>query len=164
MTELACAVAELLGLPDEARDGLRVASLLHDIGKISVPAEILSKPTRLTNVEFDLIRQHSQIGYDLLESIQFPWPVAQIVLQHHERMDGSGYPQGLMGEDMLVEAKILAVCDVVEAMSSHRPYRPALGIDAALDEIEKRKGDLYDPAVVDACLTLFKEKGFAFSE
>jgi len=164
VTELACALGAELGLPERTLNGLRVASLLHDIGKMSIPAEILSKPTRLTEVEFRLIQQHSQVAFDLLEPIQFPWPVAQIVLQHHERIDGSGYPQGLKGDEMLLEAKILNVCDVVEAMASHRPYRPALGIDAALDEIETRKGDLYDPAVADACIALFREKGFELSE
>jgi len=164
VAELACAIGRDLGFPDVQIDGLRVAGLLHDVGKLSIPAEILTKPTRLSELELALIREHPQIGHDLLSPIQFPWPVAQIVLQHHERMDGSGYPQGLTGEDLLPEAKILAVCDVVEAMESHRPYRAALGVDEALDEIEKRKGDLYDPAVADACLALFREKGFEFSE
>jgi PAS domain S-box-containing protein/putative nucleotidyltransferase with HDIG domain len=164
VSELACAIGRDLGLPDMQIDGLQVAGLLHDIGKISIPAEILSKPTRLSETEFALIKSHPTVGYDLLKPIQFPWPVAQIVLQHHERMDGSGYPQALTGEHLLPEAKILAVCDVVEAMESHRPYRPALGIDAALDEIEKGKSDLYDAEVVSACIALFREKGFKFSE
>jgi PAS domain S-box-containing protein/putative nucleotidyltransferase with HDIG domain len=164
VSELACAIGRDLGLPDTQIDGLQVAGLLHDIGKISIPAEILSKPTRLSETEFALIESHPTVGYDLLRPIQFPWPVAQIVLQHHERMDGSGYPQALTGEDLLPEARILAVCDVVEAMESHRPYRPSLGIEAALDEIEKGKSDLYDSAVVDVCIALFREKGFKFSE
>jgi HD-GYP domain-containing protein (c-di-GMP phosphodiesterase class II) len=149
-------------LPKDKIEGIRIASLVHDIGKISLPAEILNKPTKLTEIEFNLIKDHSQTGYDILKSIEFSWPIAQIILQHHERLDGSGYPQGLKGEDILLEAKIIGVVDVVEAMSSHRPYRPALGIDAALEEITQKKGILYDPEVVDACTKLFKEKEFKF--
>jgi HD-GYP domain-containing protein (c-di-GMP phosphodiesterase class II) len=149
-------------LPQDKIEGIRIASLVHDIGKISLPAEILNKPTKLTEIEFNLIKDHSQTGYDILKSIEFSWPIAQIILQHHERLDGSGYPQGLKGEDILLEAKIIGVVDVVEAMSSHRPYRPALGIDAALEEITQKKGILYDPEVVDACTKLFKEKEFKF--
>jgi HD-GYP domain-containing protein (c-di-GMP phosphodiesterase class II) len=130
------------------------------LGKISVPAEILSKPTKLTDIEFMLIRTHSQSGYDILKDIDFPWPLAQIVYQHHERMDGSGYPRNLKGDEILMEARVMAVADTVEAMASHRPYRPAVGIDAALEEIEKNKGISYDDAVVDACLRLFREKGY----
>lgn len=161
VTELACAVGSKLGLPEEEIKGLRVAGLLHDIGKMSIPAEILSKPTRLTEIEFSLIQHHPQVAYDLLKSIRFPWPVAQIVLQHHERMNGSGYPHGLEGDKILPEAAILAVCDVVEAMAAHRPYRAALGVDAALEEITKNKGTLYDSDVVKACLHVF-EDGFRF--
>jgi HD-GYP domain-containing protein (c-di-GMP phosphodiesterase class II) len=137
-----------------------MAAAIHDLGKISVPAEILSKPTKLTAIEFSLIKTHSQSGYDILKDIDFPWPVARTVLEHHERMNGSGYPNGLTGDNMLLESRILAVADVVESMASYRPYRPALGIDAALNEIEKNRGTLYDNAVVDACLRLIREKGF----
>ena len=137
-----------------------MAGSIHDIGKLSIPAEILSKPTKLTNIEFSLIKEHSQKGYEMLKDVESPWPLAEIVYQHHERMDGSGYPRNLKGDEILMEARILAVADVVEAMASHRPYRPALGIDAALEEIEKNKGILYDDAVADACLRLFREKGF----
>jgi len=129
-----------------------------------VPAEILNKPVRLANMEFELIKTHPAIGYNILKEIQFPWPVATIVLQHHERIDGSGYPDGLSGDDILIEALILAVADVVEALASHRPYRPALGINKALEEIKEKRGTLYDPEVVDACLKLFTEKGFKFKE
>jgi len=137
-------------------------SLIHDIGKISVPTEILSKSIALSDIEFSLIKEHSQVGYDILKSIDFSHPVAQIVLQHHERINGTGYPNNLKGDEILLEARILGVADVVEAMSSHRPYRPSLGIDAALEEISKNRGILYDPEVVDVCLRLFKEKGFKF--
>ncbi len=164
VTQLACAIAEKLGLDKGMIEGLRVAGLLHDIGKIAIPAEILSKPSRLSKMEFELIKQHSTVGYELLEPIRFPWPVATIVRQHHERMDGSGYPQGLTGDEILPEARILAVADVVEAMSSHRPYRPSLGIELALEEIENRKGDVYDLAAADACIGLFVEEGFQFAE
>ena len=157
---LACAIATEMGLPQDKIDGLRMAGSIHDIGKLSIPAEILSKPTKLTNLEFSLIKEHSQKGYEMLKDVESPWPLAQIVYQHHERMDGSGYPRNLKGDEILMEARIMAVADVVEAMASHRPYRPALGIDAALDEIEKNRGTLYDNAVADACLRLFREKGF----
>jgi HD-GYP domain-containing protein (c-di-GMP phosphodiesterase class II) len=146
-------------LPKDKIEGVRIASLVHDIGKISLPAEILNKPAKLSEMEYGLIKDHSQVGYDVLKTIEFSWPIARIVLQHHERLNGSGYPQGLKGEDILLEAKIIGVADVVEAMSSHRPYRPALGIDAALEEISQNKGILYDPEVVDVCIKLFKEKG-----
>jgi PAS domain S-box-containing protein/putative nucleotidyltransferase with HDIG domain len=162
VTRLALALAGELGLDEARYEGLRVAGLLHDIGKIVVPAEILSKPGKLSNMEFTIIKNHSQAGYDILKKIEFPWPVAQIVLQHHERLDGSGYPQGLAGQDILPEARILALADVVEAMSSHRPYRPALGIEKALEEISQNRGILYDPEVVDMCIKLIKEKGFHF--
>jgi len=160
--QLAVTLAQELGLFEDKIEGIRIASLIHDIGKIGLPTEILSKPTELTNVEFSLIKGHSQVGYDILKSIEFPYPIAQIILQHHERLDGSGYPQGLKGEEILLEARILGVADVVEAMSSHRPYRPALGIDKALEEISQNRGILYDPEVVDACLKLFGKKGFTF--
>jgi len=148
---LACAIAREMSLSGEKIEGIRMAGLVHDIGKLSVPAEILSKPSQLTGTEFDLLKAHPQVAYDILKAIDFPWPVAEIVLQHHERMDGSGYPQGLKGDDILFEARILAVADVVEAMLSHRPYRPALGIDKAMEEIRKNKGKLYDQDVVAAC-------------
>jgi len=159
---LARAIANEMGLPQEQIEGIRMAGLIHDLGKISIPAEILSKPGRLSDFEWGMIKMHPQVGYDILGEIEFPWPVAQMVLQHHERMDGSGYPQGLAGEDILLEAKILGVADVVEAMASFRPYRPARGLDKALEEISQNRGGLYDPEVVDVCLKLFTEKGFAF--
>lgn len=164
VTNLACAIAKEMALSREQVDGIRMAGAIHDIGKISVPAEILSKPDLLNEAEMLLIRNHPQVGYDILKEIEFPWPVAKIVLQHHERMDGSGYPSGLLGKDILLEARILGVADVVEAMSSHRPYRPALGVDKALEEISKNKGVLYDPKVIDACLKLFTKKGFEFKD
>jgi PAS domain S-box-containing protein len=158
--ELASAIATEMGLPQEKIDGIRMAGSIHDIGKLSIPAEILSKPTILSNIEFSLIKEHSRKGYDMLKDVESPWSLAQIVYQHHERMNGSGYPRNLKGDEILMEARILAVSDVVEAMASHRPYRPGLGIDAALEEIEKNKGTFYDNAVADACLRLFREKGF----
>lgn len=158
--EIAAAIAAEMGLPEDTQKGLRIAGDLHDIGKISVPAEILVKPTRLTPVEFELIKQHPEKGYDILKSIDFPWPVAEIAYQHHERIDGSGYPRGLKGDQILPEARILAVADVLEAMSSHRPYRAGLGIDKALEEIEKNAGRHYDTEVVAACLRLCREHGY----
>jgi putative nucleotidyltransferase with HDIG domain len=160
VADLARAIAEEMGLSKERIEGIRVAGGLHDIGKINIPAEILGKPGRINNMELGLIKMHPQVGYNILKGIEFPWPVAQIVLQHHERMDGSGYPQGLVGGDIVLEARILAVADVVEAMSSHRPYRPAHNIDKALEEISQNSGILYDPEVADVCLRLFTEKGF----
>jgi HD-GYP domain-containing protein (c-di-GMP phosphodiesterase class II) len=153
-------IAERIGrqlkLPAEQLEGLRITGFIHDVGKIAVPAEILSKPGRLHEVEFALIKRHPQTGYEVLKSIDFRWPVAQAVLQHHERLDGSGYPQGLEGDSILLDARIIAVADVVETMASHRPYRPSLGIDAALLEIERGQGSVYDARVVDACLDLFR--------
>jgi len=160
--QLACAIARELGLPKEQIEGIRVASLLHDIGKISVPIEILARPGQLRDFEINIIRIHAHEGFDILKKIEFPWPVAQTVLQHHERMDGSGYPKGLSGSEIILEARILAVADVVEAMSSHRPYRPGLGIEKALEEIRRNRGVQYDAQVVDACLLLLGEKGFVF--
>jgi HD-GYP domain-containing protein (c-di-GMP phosphodiesterase class II) len=139
-----------------------MAGSIHDIGKLSIPAEILSKPTKLTEIEFSLIKEHPQNGYEMLKDVESPWPLAQIVHQHHERMDGSGYPGKLKGDEILIEARVMAVADVVEAMASHRPYRPTLGIEAALEEIEKNKGIRYDVDVADACLKLFREKGYQF--
>ena len=160
VSDLARAIATEMGLSADRREFIRTASSIHDIGKISIPSEILSKPTKLTDLEFSLIKTHSQSGYDILKDIDFPWPVADVVLQHHERMNGSGYPQGLKGDDILLEARIIAVADVVEAIGSHRPYRPSLGIDFALEEISRNKGILYDADVVDACLKLFQEKNY----
>jgi len=162
VTQLACAIINEMGLPKEQAEGTRVAGLMHDIGKMSIPAEILAKPSKLSETEFDLIKAHSQAAYDILKSIDFPWPVADIILQHHERLNGSGYPKGIKDGHILLEARILGIADVVEALSSHRPYRPALGIDKALEEIEKNKGTLYDAEVVDACLRLFSEGRFEF--
>jgi len=162
VTKLACAIASEMGFSREAIDGIRIAGLLHDIGKISVPAEILSKPTKLTDAEFAIVKTHSLVGYEILKSIEFPWPVAKIVLQHHERQNGSGYPASVKADEILPEARILAVADVAEAMSSHRPYRPARGMQMTLEEISKNRGILYDPDAVDACLRLFNEKGFKF--
>ena len=160
--QLATRIAQEMTLPEAKIEGIRIASLIHDIGKIGVPTEILSKPTKLSDIEFSLIKEHPQIGYDILKSIDFSYPVANIILQHHERLNGSGYPNHLKGDKILLEACILGVADVVEAMSSHRPYRPALGIDKALEEITQNRGILYDPKIVEACLKLFKEKEFKF--
>ncbi len=164
VANLAVAIAREMNLDDERISNLATAALIHDIGKIHVAADILSKPGKLSEIEFSLIRTHPQGGYDVIESMHLPHIIAQSVLQHHERLDGSGYPNQLRGDDISKEAKILAVADVVEAMASHRPYRPALGIDKALDEILKNRGKLYDPEVVDVCVKLFKENGFKFEE
>jgi putative two-component system response regulator len=160
MTNLARTMATEMGLPPEKIEGLRMAGIIHDIGKITLPTEILSKPTKLSAIELSLIREHVRLGHDILKDVESPWPMAEIVLQHHERMDGSGYPRGLKGEEILIEARILAVADVVEAIASHRPYRPALGVDAALKEIENNRGILYDTDVVDVCLKLLREKDY----
>jgi PAS domain S-box-containing protein/putative nucleotidyltransferase with HDIG domain len=157
---LARAIAQELGLPNDVIDNIRMAAGIHDIGKISVPAQILSKPGRLTDLEMSLIRTHSQAGYDILKDVDLPYPIAKIVLQHHERLNGSGYPQGIKISEILFEARIVSVADVVEAMVSHRPYRPSFDIDTALEEIEKNKGVFYDAVVVDACARLFRKKGF----
>jgi len=162
VSNLATCIAKEMRLPEERIKGIRIAGVIHDIGKMHVPSEILSKPGRLNDVEFEMIRMHPKAGYEILKIVDFPWPIAQIVLQHHERMDGSGYPGHLLGEDIILEARILAVADVVESMASHRPYRPALGIEKALEEISQKIGVLYDSEAVDACLNLFKEKGFKF--
>jgi HD-GYP domain-containing protein (c-di-GMP phosphodiesterase class II) len=160
VADLARSIATEMNLPIDQIDGIRMVAIIHDLGKISVPAEILSKPTKLTALEFSLIKTHAQSGYDILKDIDFPWPVARTVLEHHERMNGSGYPNGLTGDNLLMESRILAVADVVESMGSHRPYRPSLGIEAALEEIEKNRGTLYDNAVADVCLRLFREKDY----
>jgi PAS domain S-box-containing protein len=162
VAKLAAAIGGELGLPEDRIRGIFLAGLIHDVGKINIPAEILSKPGKLTPLEMQFIRTHPQAGYDIVKGIEFPWPIAEAILQHHERLDGSGYPRGLATEAVIVEARILAVADVTEAMTAHRPYRPALGLDAALAEIETGKGRLYDPAAVDACIALFRNKGFAF--
>jgi len=162
VAKLACSISRELGLSNEQIEGVRVAGTLHDIGKIYVPAEILSRPGRLRQNEINLVKDHAQVGYDLLSTIEFPWPVAQIVLQHHERINGSGYPLGLSGDDIMIEAKIMSVADVVEAMASHRPYRPALSIEEALLEISQQRGVLYSPDAVDACIKVFTQKGFKF--
>ena len=154
VADIAYAIAKEMNLSESQTEGIRMAGIIHDLGKISIPAEILSKPGRLTDIEFALIKTHPRVGYDILQEIDFPWPIAQMVLQHHEKMNGSGYPQGLSREDILLEARILCVADVVEAMASHRPYRPALGIEKALEEISENKGVLYDPEVVDALFRL----------
>lgn len=162
VANLSVAIAQVLNLSEEQISGIRMAGMIHDVGKMKVPAEILSKPTQLSHIELELIKTHAEVGYRILEPIAFPYPVAMIAYQHHERINGSGYPQGLKGDEILIEARILAVADVVEAMATHRPYRPALGIDAALKEIENNRGLLYDSDAVDACLKLFRENGYQF--
>jgi putative nucleotidyltransferase with HDIG domain len=162
VADLARAIAQELKLPDDQVQSIYMAAAIHDIGKISLPAEILVKPSQLSDIEISLIKSHAQAGYDILKGIEFPWPIADIVLQHHERMDGSGYPKGLAGENILFEARIVGVADVVETMASHRPYRPSIGTDKALEEISRNKGILYDPSAVDACLALFNDKKFEF--
>ena len=158
------AIAQEMNLSWEKVEGLRSPGIIHDIGKIAVPIEIMTKPSRLTKTEFQLVKDHPRIGYDIIKDIAFPWPVAHIVLQHHERLDGSGYPEGLVGDAILPEARILAVADVVEAVCSLRPYRPALGLEKALEEIRKGRGIRYDTRVVDACTRLFREGRFSFKK
>jgi PAS domain S-box-containing protein len=160
VAEIAAAIGAELGFDAHRQEGLRVAGHLHDIGKMTIPSEILSKPGKLGAIEYQLVQGHTQASYDVLKNVKFPWPVAQVALQHHERMDGTGYPQGLKGDAILLEARIMAVADVVEAMSSHRPYRPGLGIVKALAEIERGRGTAYDADVAVACLRLFREKHF----
>lgn len=161
VSNLAVTIAGEMGLPEERTEGIRMAAIIHDIGKVCIPAEILSKPGLLSEVEFNVIKTHPQVGYEILKTIEFPWPIADVVLQHHERMDGSTYPNGLKGDEIMLEARILGVADVVEAMASHRPYRPALGTDKALKEISQNSGKLFDREVVRACLSVFKS-GFEF--
>ena len=164
VAQLAGAIAvEMNRSYDEVR-GVRLASLIHDIGKIQVPSEILSRPGKLTWNEFELIKAHPQVGYNILREIEFPWPIADMVYQHHERLDGSGYPHGLKDDDIMPQSRIIAVADVIEAMSSHRPYRVALGIEKALSELTENRGISYDPDAVDACLGLFREKGFKLED
>jgi PAS domain S-box-containing protein len=160
VADLAQSIATEMNLSSDQIDGLRMAATIHDLGKISIPAEILAMPRKLTDFEFNLMKTHPQSGYGILKGIEFPWPIARMILEHHERVNGSGYPNGLTGDNLLLESRILAVADVVEAMASHRPYRPALGIDAALREIDKNKGVLYDLEVVDACLRIFNTKNY----
>ena len=162
--DLSRAIATEMGLSQDNIEGIRMAASIHDIGKLSIPAEILSKPTKLSDLEFSLLKKHAQRGYEMLKDVESPWPLAEIVYQHHERMDGSGYPRNLKGEEICTEARILTVADVVEAMASNRPYRPGLGIDAALNEIEKNSGVFYDNVVTDACLRLFRENGFKLAD
>lgn len=162
VADLARTIAAEMGLPKEKVEGIRVAGVLHDLGKISIPSDILSKPDHLSEIEFELIKTHPQVAFDILNSIDFDMPIAQIVLQHHERIDGSGYPQGLSGKDILIEARILALADVVEAMVSHRPYRPALGIGAALEEVKTNKGIHYDPDVVDVFIGIIDADKYDF--
>jgi PAS domain S-box-containing protein/putative nucleotidyltransferase with HDIG domain len=164
VAQLARAIAEEMGIDENKKIGLYLAGLIHDIGKLRVPAEILSNPGKLSEAEFSMIKLHPQTGFDILKEVNFQWPLAQIVHQHHERINGSGYPMGLREDDIYLESKILAVADVVEAMASHRPYRPSLGIEKALDEISQHRGTLYDPVIVNACLHLFNEKDFQFTE
>lgn len=157
VTQIACAIAQEMGLPEDRIQQLRIAARLHDLGKVAIPTELLARPGKLSPIEFDLIKTHPQVAYNILQPINFPGDTAEIILQHHERLDGSGYPQGLKEPDILFEAKILGVADVMEAMCSHRPYRPALDPSVALAELSMNKGILYDGAVVDACLRLYEQ-------
>lgn len=159
---LSSAIAKEINLSEDQVESIYIAAMIHDIGKISVPTDILNKPVNISKIEFNLVKEHPKIAFETLKDIESPWQTTTIILQHHERLDGSGYPLGLTNESIILEAKILGVADVVEAMSSHRPYRPSLGINKALEEILKNKGKLYDPVVVDACIKLFKEKKFKF--
>jgi len=162
VSKLATAIAQEMKLSQDKIKGAKIASLVYDVGKVNLPAEIVSKPSKLVEVEFNLVKNHPRIDYEILKKVDFPWPIAEIVFQHQEKIDGSGYPRGLKGTEILIEAKILGVANVVEAMSSYKSYRPALSIDESLMEISKYKNILFDPEVVDACLKLFKEKGFKF--
>ena len=158
--QIAADIAREMGWSEEKCNTLQLIGLVHDIGKMSIPSEILSKPGKLSAIEFELIKTHAENGYEILKDVEFPLPIAEIIREHHERMDGSGYPQGLKGEEILIESRIVAVADVLEAMASHRPYRAAFGIDAAISEIETNRGNLFDPEVVDAMLRLFREKDY----
>jgi putative nucleotidyltransferase with HDIG domain len=159
VAQLACAIAKEMGLTDEQICGIRITGVVHDIGKIAVPGDILNKPGKLSAEEFSIVKTHPQVAYDILRNLEFPWPVAETVLQHHERLNGSGYPRGISGEAIILEARILCVADVIESMASHRPYRPALGEAKALDEIMQNRGILYDPTVADACSKLSNNGG-----
>lgn len=162
VSDLARAIADRLGFSTEKIDAIRMAASIHDLGKISIPSEILSKPGKLNETEYTLVKTHPQVGYNILNQIEFPWPIARIILQHHERINGSGYPQKLKGRQIMIEARILGVADIVEAMVSHRPYRTAIGLDKALEEIRRNRGSLYDPEIVDICLSLFHHQGYEF--
>ena len=162
VSKLATAIAQEMKLPQDKIEGVRFASLVHDVGKVNLPTEIVSKPSKLSEVEFNFIKNHPKVGYDILRKVDFPWPIAEIVFQHQEKIDGSGYPRGLKGAEILIEAKILGVANAIEAMSSSRSYRPALSIDESLAEISKYKNILFAPKVVDTCIKLFKEKEFKF--
>ncbi|MDJ0781096.1 MAG: response regulator [Desulfosarcinaceae bacterium] len=164
VAQLACAIAAHMGLPQDRINGLRMAAIIHDLGKITIPAEILCKPGKLLPLEYELIKNHVQAGYDILKKIEFPWPLADIIYQHHERLDGSGYPNGVEGEQIHLEARIIAVSDVFETIASHRPYRPSLGINSAVEEIRANMGRLYDPVVAEACLHVVEEEGFSFGK
>jgi putative nucleotidyltransferase with HDIG domain len=164
VARLAAAIGREMGFDDDRIQGIELGSLIHDIGKVGLPASFLNKPGRLTTIEFALIKSHSQVGYEIVKDVEFAWPIAKMVLQHHERMNGTGYPNGLSGDSILMEARIISVADVIESMASHRPYRPALGLDAAMAEIAANSGSLYDPDVVKACLALFGNNRFSFEE
>jgi putative nucleotidyltransferase with HDIG domain len=164
VAKLACAIGREIGLDEEHIEGIYLGATIHDIGKIHLPAEILGKPAQLEATEYDLIKAHPEIGFEILKDIEFPWPIAKIARQHHEHLDGSGYPQGLKGDNIIMEARIVAIADVTEAMACHRPYRPSLGINAALAELEKHKGKYYDPRMVDACIRLITEKKFSLEK
>ena len=164
VAQLAHDIAIAMGLSPRRAKGIQRAGMIHDVGKVSVPAEILNKPGRLSDLEFALVKAHPRTGYEILEGVRFELPIAEVVLQHHERMNGSGYPRGLRGDEIMLEARILGVADVVEAMASHRPYRPALGLEAATDEIAKNRAVLYDARVVDACLTVVAAEGFELGD
>jgi putative nucleotidyltransferase with HDIG domain len=157
VAELAVMIADKMGLDEQRLIGIHLGGLVHDIGKVYIPAEILNRPGRLTDSEFSMVKSHPDVGHEIMKEVQFPWAVNEMIYQHHERLDGTGYPQGLKGDEIALEAKIIAVADVVEAISSHRPYRPALGIDKAIEEIERGRNTLYEPAVVDACISLYRD-------
>jgi HD-GYP domain-containing protein (c-di-GMP phosphodiesterase class II) len=161
---LAGEIGREMGLPDDTVEGLHMIGCIHDIGKIMVPTDILSKPGRLSPLEYALIQEHPKKGHEVLHNYEMPWPVAEIIYQHHERLDGSGYPRGLMGGEIALETCIISVADVVEAMTSHRPYRAGLGLGAALEEIVQHRGILYHPDAVDCCVRLFREKGYQLAE
>jgi putative nucleotidyltransferase with HDIG domain len=160
VADLACAIAEDMGLAEDDIFGLRMASVIHDLGKITVPAGILSKPGKLSDLEYELIKSHVQAGYDILKQIEFPWPLAEVIYQHHERLNGSGYPRGLKNGEILLSARILSVADVFETIASHRPYRPSLGLSHAVDELKRNSGTLYDDQVVTVCLRLVDDNRF----